>query len=529
MLTPEQEEKLAQFKEVTSFEDEQRDKIVRLLEHTSWNLDLAISRFFDGNINVPEPIPIEPPHTVEPDFDYTSFSSENVLLSDIMPKFPKAVPISDTWKFHGGLISDQIPHSTQVRRPFKTVIFVFMLIPRAFLLLGTGIANLLNWIFPGFLKALEGIKNPDEIPSEPKYQYIKQEEGDASKEASYLEDTQPPAKFEDYFRSVIGETSDLSIFSGEFNQALEYAKTDLKWLLIILVKSGTVSTTKFLKRVLNSPEFCRFIDDNDIVLWIGDVNYAEAFEVGKTYGVHTLPHISLAAKVSALSNTMPLMSIVHKSHHSHIQSGTPERICNRLKTFIDHYEPQLISQRYDKQEQDFARLIRQQQDEAYEASLRKDKERERMKEKLVQQELAKELFLKSNCLEIEDDPPLLKDNYTTIQFRNHQGLRVIQKFSQSSTLFDVYAFVDCKIHLREESEKKGITQEELLAEFKKDILQLPEIDLSKYDHYFEFELISPLPRYKLTPSKDICLKDVKELWPNGSVLIESLGDNSDSD
>ena len=45
---------------------------------------------------------------------------------------------------------------------------------------------------------------------------------------------------------------------------------------------------------------------------------------------------------------------------------------------------------------------------------------------------------------------------------------------------------------------------------------------------FNFELVSPFPRYQVPIEKTVTVKEVSQLWPNGSLLIEEIVDEEES-
>ncbi|KAH3668870.1 hypothetical protein OGAPHI_002625 [Ogataea philodendri] len=540
-LRPEQESVLQNFKEFTSYnEDEEQDKVLRLLTVCNWNLEIAVARYFDNDfptlvddtssIATPaesfspyvrsyagtDPFGTSAPPSREAPAPRAIAFDDPFL--DLIPKLPKAIPIQNRWKFQVGLkSSSERRKSTYALLP--PVIFILMLFPRLLWLVGYGLSKILGPLFPGLFRILGLRESPNDFPCKPIY---------TSKEAiaSY--------NIKNYINEVLGETSDLPIFEGGFNEAFETAKSELRWLMCIIINSERDTTTKFVKTYLNHEHFIKFIKENNIILYIGDVSYPEPFEVGQTYKVYSVPHLDLISNVSATGTTFPLMSIVTRYHNfDNCSIDSAKKVTKRLQKIVDKYEPQLVTQRYDKQEAEFSRLIRKQQDEAYEQSLLNDKikqeekkhkeldekaklEKLRLKEEAVilRQKQEQAFFQKHIPLVFDrDDKDWVKGDYTTIQFRNHEGKRTVRKFFKDETLYDLFLFVECKNY----KALHGDDEEE----------EAEDVDLDGYEHDFKFELISPMPRSKFHADKTRLLKDVKELWPNGSLLIERLEDSDD--
>ncbi|ODV98277.1 hypothetical protein PACTADRAFT_48066 [Pachysolen tannophilus NRRL Y-2460] len=606
----EQEEKLNTFKEITSYAEEDHSKILKLLNDTNWNLEIAIPRYFDGNF---EEEPIEIPSSSGSVNGSTNGSARNSIngggiatgvemndtngisglrqtshsysnlsnsfiddpFNDVLPKLPKAILIPNNWKFKVGLDRhgqqaqqqhQQYQNQDQKFTIFSPLVFILLFIPRTLLFLTTGIGRLLDYVFPGLLNIFRFEKGPDDFPSEPLYN------GNQSSFQDFYDE------IIDFNKEMIGENKEeeqdeqnqdagsdstngrLEFFDGEFNEAYNFAKNNFKWLLIILCNESYKSQN-MIKKYLNNESFKKFISENNIIIWGGDVSYAEPFEVGSVYKVKKLPYMGLIANVSTYGRTMPLMSIVTKITFAEgIVDLSSKKLIKKLQKYIDHYEPQLITLRYDKQEQEFSRLIRQEQDSAYQRSLMNDKYKEQEKAKKKEQELLKqkeeelqkieklkqdkirEIFLMENCIKLfgnnnenNNKDFFQKGNHTTIQFRLNTGERIISKFSKDKTLFDVYLFAECKLFLTHKRQKLSRDNEEeeeeeenfnfILDFFKKSIeshkKEINDINgINNYKHFFKFQLIQPMPRYLLEPNNNIKVADVKEIWPNGNLLIE---------
>ncbi|ODV87106.1 hypothetical protein CANARDRAFT_174204 [[Candida] arabinofermentans NRRL YB-2248] len=555
ILTSDQESQLVQFKEFTSYdESNEHDKVVRLLTVCNWNLEIAVARYFDNDFPtlfddhpitpgtssppitidqqqqqqqqqpINREIPLPPPQAIA--FDHYPFL-------DLIPKLPKAIPIQNRWKNQVGLstTNDKQLINKKMYTYLSPILFILALFPKLIYVLGIGLNKILGSFFPNLFKLLGLRDEPNDFPRKP--QYLNKEEIESYDIKTYID-------------SIIGETTDIPIYKGLFNDAFNKSKTELKWMMCILINSECELSNKFIKSYLNNSQFIKFINDNNIILYIGDVMYPEPFEVGNCYNVLSLPYINLIANVSSTGTTFPLMSTVTKFQNfdnNLINKESFKKLIKRLQKIIDKYEPQLISQRFDQQETQFSRLIRQQQDDAYQESLLKDKLKkqklkdEKLKLELLQKEeeliellkIQKLKFLKLNSKKVllNDDKPLVKGEYTTIQLRNHQGERIIKKFLKNQTLYDIFLFVECKNFIKQECESLKVSEIEFLETLNEDDYKLTEDE--SYEHQFKFDLVSPMPRMKLTPSKETLLKDVKELWPNGSLLIEMFEEEEEDD
>lgn len=600
-LTPEEQSLLDQFAVITNFDQENElAKVKRLLVVCNWNLEIAIARYFDNDFpellddsdlnslragsiwdnDLPTTsthqnnIPISPeipstPYLQPPTFMTMSFPEDDPN-SFLLPKLQRAFPINNKWKFQAGLLSNtKVNTSFKYNRLLTPLVFLLMLMPRMLLLIGYGLNKLFGNFAPKLFKILGLREEEDDYPSSPLYNSI--------------EDINN-CNIENYIKMISGKPdSDLKlpkIFNGDFNKAFDEARNNFKWFCIILFNSKSVKTSeKLVKDILINEAFVNFIEKNDIVLYIGDVSYPEPFEVGQTYNAFGIPYLSLIANVSVTGFTYPEFSIVTKYSKILNQFGDDKgdnlkatsRICKRLDRIIGKYEPQLISQRFDKQEAEFSRLLREEQDNAYQDSLLKDMAREqqrknelREEELLKSQKLKEEEELKLNALKKKeciikfaidsydrDSTNWKKGEFTNIQFRRENGQRFIKKFYKDDTVNDIFMFVLAKemidqiisegvdeiINNNNHNEDDDDDEEEYVFENENDVIEYLrdykfkiDLDLLVSENLikFQFDLVSPMPRLRLIPGAKP-INDVKEIWPNGSLLVEKNDNDNDDD
>ena len=608
-LTERERDVLSQFREITSYNEvDEYAKVKRLLTVCNWNLETAIARYFDNDfpqlfdeiaavsgtpsrtsttthgtlqegydaIFERSSMPTPPSFTAGLDLPDTTFPINTVTTGASMgfgvgldraireelliPKLQRAMPISNRWKFRAGLAPHDADRSVNVMgKLFTPLIFVLMFIPKLLLLVGYALNKVMGNCAPGLFRILGLREEEDDFPAAP---------------TCNVEDS---FQFRDWMNVVAGEEAmkKVPIFEGEFNAAFEEAKSQLKWLCIVLINSKSSSGERVVNELIVSDEFVQLVKEHDIVLYVGDVSNPEAFEVGTTYNAYGLPYLALIANVSMTGYSHPEFSVICKYNrlNTHLKEGSKApagKVCKRLNRILAKYEPQLVSQRYDKQEVDFARVLREQQDNAYQESLLRDKERHETKRRQQEEEdskLAEELRLKEevkantikqkeriikyiNANYIRDIEGLQPCDYTKIQFRTQDGKRFIRAFTKDDTVNDVFMFVSAKQLIDEviknqclyeiDNDNADDSEDEEVFE-----LKIEEDVLDYFEHYqfrykyednevataeskFPFDLVSPMPRLKLTPGT-LALNQVKELWPNGSLLIEHVVDDEDED
>jgi UBX domain-containing protein 2 len=592
-LTPDEQTVLEQFAEITDYNrDTEFTKVKRLLMVCNWNLEIAIARYFDNDF--PELLDDNDLNSLKINDEISrsqSNSSNSNTLSNFvphysrspsipppilnngplqsnfmlpfpddtfLPKLQRAMPISNNWKFQAGLLKSTNVKNIKYKKFLTPLVFLIMLMPKVLFLIGYGLNKLLGNFAPNLFRILGLREEEDDFPSKPIYDSIEEINN---------------YNVENYIKHKAGNLNVQlpPIFKGEFNSAYEEARNNLKWFCIILFNSQSSSSEKLVKNVLVNENFVNFIKKNDIILYVGDVSYPEPFEVGKSYNAFGIPYLSLVANISVTGLTHPEFSIVTKYNKilNHLKndsfnSKALSKVIKRLERIIVKYEPQLVSQRYDKQETDFSRLLREQQDTAYQESLLKDKEREEeRKSKLEQENLIKskqleeveKLKLKElkrkeyiikfiNKTYTRDSSNWEKTEFTNIQFRTENGQRFINKFHKDDTTKDVFMYVLSK-QMIDDIIHNGIAdninddsdEEQFVFENEDDVLEYLQDYKFQFNEAalndenitsFPFDLVSPMPRLRLKPGFTN-LDQIKEIWPNGSLLVEKIEEGSEDE
>ncbi|KAJ2968992.1 hypothetical protein NUW58_g10095 [Xylaria curta] len=119
------------------------------------------------------------------------------------------------------------------------------------------------------------------------------------------------ARFRREFEEEYG-TNALPFHELGIAQALDLAKRDLKFLLIVLMSPEHDDTEAFTRDTLLAPEVVSFINDpaNNIVLWGGNVLDSEAYQVAAEYNCTKFPFSCLVCLTPKEGSTR--MSIVKR-------------------------------------------------------------------------------------------------------------------------------------------------------------------------------------------------------------------------
>lgn len=212
-------------------------------------------------------------------------------------------------------------------------------------------------------------------------------------------------------------------------------------------------------------------------------------------------------------------------------ASTAEQIIQRLTQQTARHSAVLDRLRAERREREMAREIRQQQDDAYEQSLRADREksrrqkevqeaaeRQRLEEERVEAEKVaalerKERHLKYLFESLPQEPPTGESGCARLSFKLWNGERIIRRFRGTEHVENIYVFIET-IEFRENGSQadSAIKAEEHVG----------------YELEYDFVLISPFPRTKLTDRSKL-IKDEPALWPSASLVVELVGEEDEGE
>lgn len=246
-------------------------------------------------------------------------------------------------------------------------------------------------------------------------------------------------------------------YRGTYSQALNDAKRELKFLLVYLhsetnspmsaiaaqqnPQQKVSETVNFCRHTLSNPEVIEYINAH-MLFWACDVASPEGYRVSH----------SINAKA------YPLMVLIGLRAHKMIIMGRMEGECKaeelmrRLRTVVQENSVWLNQARNERLERSFTQTLRQQQDLAYEQSLRADQEKERKKQEELEQQRRAEQALQEEKLAAERKKMLIEElklelamrvpseplenapNAISIVFKLPNGMRVTRRFLTTDSL-----------------------------------------------------------------------------------------------
>lgn len=468
-LTESQQLALQQFTAVT---DQDLAAAIPLLRRCEWNVQFAIARFFDGEPAVDPvaaaaaqaaPQDIRRQETLMNGFTSSPRSSTSSRRALIEPA-PRVVPQPESQ------VSTQAPMVLAII--FAPFSLIYSLLSKSF--------GFLGWMFPFLARAwgrltASNINRPTARRG-------------AATGRRQLNPRDTAARFIRQFEEEYG-THQLPFFESGYAQAFDLAKKNLQFLLVVLVSPEHDETTSFVRDTLLSQEVVEFVrnPENNIILWAGNVQDAEAYQISSALNCTKFPFASLIVHTPQISSTA--MGIATR-----IAGPTPPaQFIAKLRTAMQQHVEPLNRVRAQRQEQQATRSIRQQQDSAYERSLATDRERARKKKEeqerqareekeALAREQAADLYARNlsqwrkwRASSIPAEPSPDAKNIVRIAVKLPSNERVVRKFAADAHIEELYAFVECYDLLQAGVDEKAG-------------------EPKGFEHEYKFQLVSPMPR-----------------------------------
>ncbi|KAK6416822.1 UBX domain-containing protein 10, partial [Oleoguttula sp. CCFEE 5521] len=491
--------------QVTSVTDQDLASAIPLLQKCQWNAQIAITRFFDGDADVVDPVAEAarappPPSTAR---------RQETLLDSIparslqrggrreagLEPAPRIVPTPESQ------LTQPLPFPLSILvLPFSLTYTIFQRIFGA-----------VGWAFPFLPRLLSRLfSGATSRPSR-----------DTGRRPLSPRDT--AARFMREFEEEYGVThGTLPFHEGGYAQAFDVAKRDLKYLLVVLISPEHDDNASFVRETLLAPEFVEFVSkaENNIILWAGTVQDSEAFQVANALNATRFPYLSLIVHTPNVSSSA--MSKVATS----AGPVTAQELIAKLQAAMATRQEELGRIRAQRQEQQATTNLRREQESAYERSLAVDREkaRKRKEEEAVREKSERETrereeqkanyarnlaqWRRWRAQSIAPEPgPDVKDT-VRISIRLASGERVIRKFAADSGIEELYAFVECHDLLEEVNEKESPKPE-------------------GYEHVYSFLLVSPMPREVYNLEKGGTLKE--RIGRSGNLIVEKVVGEEDGD
>ncbi|KAI9795511.1 MAG: hypothetical protein M1833_006981 [Piccolia ochrophora] len=507
LLSDSQQLALQQFTSVT---DQDLAAALPLLQRSQWNVQIAIAKFFDGEAPDPAATPQESvADTPVPRQDrqretllgHSSPSSRSSSTSARpLDPAPRIVPQPDS----------QISH-----RP--PLVLTLLFAPFAFLYrFISSSLGLLSYAFPFlprlFLRSRTASVDERQGPRR------------VTSGRRPLNPQDTAARFIREFEEEYGAQS-LPFVETGYAQALDSAKRDLKFLLVILFSPEHDDTSTFARDTLLAPEAVHYITDpqNNILLWAGSVQDSEAYQVSSGLNCTKFPAAVVIAHTPQTSSTA--MSVVARI----VGPTPPLNFIAKLQSAISEHSPALDRVRASRASRQAERSIREEQNTAYERSLAQDRERARQRREAdaararAEQEAERKAAsrdLRARNLQqwrrwraqsLPPEPGPDVPDASRVSIRMPEGERVVRKFRSGADIEELYAFVECYDVLKSQGSPGN-----------------EEVDEPRdYAHTYGFRLASPMPRvvYELGSGGTVG----STVGKTGNLVVEAASEEDSED
>ena len=318
--------------------------------------------------------------------------------------------------------------------------------------------------------------------------------------------------------------NELPLVECGYAQAFDAAKRDLHFLVVVLLAPEHDDTSPFVRDTLLHPDVVGFLRDarNNVVLWAGNVQDGEAYQVASEFRCTKFPCTALVVHTPQVSSTA--MSVAVR-----ISGPTPpaEYLAKLRRAMAANAEP-LDRARAQRSQLQATRSLREEQNSAYERSLAQDRARAQQKrhEAETRARAEKAALERAAAKEHEarcaaewrqwraatlpaepapDDPDAVR-----IRLRMATDDRVVRRFAAAADLEQLYAFVDCYDVL-----SAGVPA-------------VPPPPPEHYAHAFHFQLVSPVPREVYDVGAGGSIKD--RVGRSGNLIVERTDlDESDDE
>ncbi|KAJ5167188.1 uncharacterized protein N7482_005969 [Penicillium canariense] len=479
---------------------------VPLLRRSQWNVQIAISKLFDGE----GPDPVEEARAAMPQSlpeRHYQTPPVNLMNEDLLRQARPADRTSEP-----APRIDTLPENQPVHRPpfllallFTPFNLIYRLLFSSFRLFGTLFPFLPRLFHATASPALHGTRQntTGRRPLAPK-------------------DT--AARFIREFEEEYG-SNPFPFLENGYNMAMEKAHRDLNFLLVVLFSPEHDDMSSWVRETLLSPDVVDYInppgESGNVIVWGGNVRDSEAYQVANSLRVTKFPFAAVICHTPSVSSTA--MSVVARIAGPISASDFKQR----LMTAVTSNQGPLSQIRQDRSQQQASRSLREEQDSAYERSLAIDRERARLRreaeaarqreeqeaaerqaaEEKRRRDLAQWKLWRAQSLGAE--PGTEVKDPVRISVRLPSGERIMRRFVPDADMEELYAVVECYEVLQDESRPTKVAKPE------------------GYVHQYRFRLVSPMPRAVYAVEDGGTIRE--KIGRGGNLLVEPIEDEEDED
>lgn len=485
----------------TSITAQEHAAAIPLLQRSEWNVQIAVSRFFDGE---PATDPVAEARAAAAAQNVPAPSSRqhaNLQFESILAA--SSTPVRRTSPENVVRRIDTSSAAVSAYQPPAVLSFLLSPFSVLFRLFGT-ILSPLSFLIPNFVaRTFRNLWTTQSRPSR-----------------RQLPPVDTARRFIREFEETYTPNPPLPFVESGFNLALENCKKDGKFLLAVLLSPSHDETHTWVRDTLMSSQLHQFLQSHqhELILWGGSVRDAEGYQVSSSLNCTKFPFAALICQTNESTGTTSRpgeMTVVMRATGPMPAS----ELVAKLGSALTAQQTQLAAARAQRAEQQASRSLREEQDTAYERSLAQDRERARRKREeeearsQAEKQAAEAAAQEEKKAEQRHQWRLWKSNQIVeaegadtvrLSVRLADGRRLIRKFAADAPIEDLYAFVECH-----------------------DLLDVADRgDASRpdgYEHEYNFQLVSPLPRNVIDLHSGGTISE--RVGRGGNLIVEELDDD----
>ncbi|KAI0683522.1 hypothetical protein C8Q76DRAFT_762755 [Earliella scabrosa] len=174
-------------------------------------------------------------------------------------------------------------------------------------------------------------------------------------------------------------------FLGGYEEFARTCQRDVKIGCVVIVSEEHDDDAEFKRSTLTDPSLLRVIQENEILVWGGDIRDREAWSAAQKLQATTYPFVAFIAlqprrAPASAAPPSPTMTILSRHQGPSIPSTSAPTAAQTLVKHLDEQllprvNPFLVTLRAQAAERERERALRAEQDRAFEESRRKDAER----------------------------------------------------------------------------------------------------------------------------------------------------------
>ncbi|THH11629.1 hypothetical protein EW146_g7978 [Bondarzewia mesenterica] len=346
-------------------------------------------------------------------------------------------------------------------------------------------------------------------------------------------------------------------FLGSYEEALQTCQKEARIGCIVVLSDEHDDVAEFKRNTLTDQTLVDLLHANEFIVWGGDVRNREGWSAAQKLQATTYPFVafvalqpprnsSFASSSSTRSSSSPTLTILSRHQGSSISSSGP----TSATTLADHITNQLLPRvgpfleriKSAARQRELERLLREEQDRAFEESARRDREKidaRILSEKLAEEERrakeerkaqeeaerARKEGVKAGWRKwarkelIPSEPTDARDS-VRVTLRLPDGQRLVRAFCTTDTVTALYSLVDARLIPAEslpENEKATSSEPGEAG-----LAHLIESSGDDADSWWGFKLFLAYPRREITWKAAAQLGGIEGLERGGQIVVEII-------